>query len=290
MDRDGHLDAAPVDRQVAVQRQRLLVHVQQALEKPMLLLAFVWLALFVWEAIGTLSPIGRRLGFVIWGAFVFEFLLGWVIAPRKWRYLRRNALSAIALVVPALRIGRIARLARLSRAARAVRGARLVRALTSINRGMKALGRSMKRRGFVYVTALTLLVTVAGAAGMYGLEPASQTPGGFETYGNALWWTAMIMTTMGSAYWPQTPAGRILCFFLSLYALGVLGYIAATLATFFVGRDAEDRPADPLTSTEAEQLRRDIASLRDHLVQSADATSRMQVISEGAPKRSGGPQ
>ena len=280
---------APVQRQVVVQRQRLLVHVQQTLEKPMLMLAFVWLALFVWETVGALSPIARRLGLVIWAAFVFEFALGWVIAPRKWRYLRRNALSAIALVVPALRIGRIARLVRLSRAARAMRGARLLRALTSINRGMKALGRSMKRRGFFYVTVLTLLVTVAGAAGMYGLEPASETPGGFETYGNALWWTAMIMTTMGSQYWPQTPAGRILCFFLSLYALGVLGYIAATLATFFVGRDAEGRASEPApTSDDIERLRSEIASLRAAL--QAAATSRMQVISDGAPKRSGGPQ
>ena len=36
----------------------------------------------------------------------------------------------------------------------------------SLNRGMRALGRSFARRGVGYVLALTLLVTVAGAAGI----------------------------------------------------------------------------------------------------------------------------
>ena len=62
-------------------------------------------------------------------------------------------------------------------------------------------------------------------------------PAGIHDYGTALWWTAMLMTTMGSAYWPQTGEGRILCVLLALYAFAVFGYVTATLATFFVSRD-----------------------------------------------------
>lgn len=69
----------------------------------------------------------------------------------------------------------------------------------------------------------------------------------------------MIMTTMGSDYWPQTPEGRILCVLLSLYAFAVFGYVTATLASFFIDRDAE-RPDGPLAGAEtleaiAEELR-----------------------------------
>ena len=87
---------------------------------------------------------------------------------------------------------------------------------------MRALGMAMGRRGFGYVMALTLVVTLAGAAGMHAFERDSPDGTGLLTYGAALWWTAMIITTMGSDYWPRSPEGRILCLALSVYSLGVL--------------------------------------------------------------------
>lgn len=44
----------------------------------------------------------------------------------------------------------------------------------------------------------------------------------------------MLMPTIGSQYWPVTMTGRLLCLLISLYSLGVFGYITATLASFFV--------------------------------------------------------
>lgn len=256
-----------IERHIVRQRVQILARLQRALEKPMLLLAFVWLLLFVLEMTRGLSPLAQSLGLAIWIAFGVDFALGLLIAPSRLRYLRRNWLSALALVAPALRIARFARVLRASRLAGASRGARLLRAVSSINRGMKALGKSMRRRGFGYVSSLTVIVTLAGAAGMYGLEPAESGGGGFASYGQALWWTAMIMTTMGSDYWPQTPAARVLCFVLSLYALGVLGYIAASLATFFVGRDAADPNSEMGRSADLGALKEEVARLRDELRQ-----------------------
>ena len=37
---------------------------------------------------------------------------------------------------------------------------------------------------------LTLLITFAGAAGMYAFEKGS--PGGPKSYGETLWWTTMV--------------------------------------------------------------------------------------------------
>ena len=111
----------------------------------------------------------------------------------------------------------------------------------------------MGQRGAGYVTIVTIIVLLGGAGGMYAFEQPEQLMeqgftdlaaqgGGLHSYGDALWWTAMLMTTIGSQYWPVTPAGRALCFALSLFSLGVFGYITAALASFFIAKERAQRP------------------------------------------------
>ncbi len=75
----------------------------------------------------------------------------------------------------------------------------------------------------------------------------------------------MIMTTMGSQYWPQTIEGRVLCVFLALYAFAVFGYVTATLATYFVGRDAESAEAEVAGSAQLITLQGEIRALREDI-------------------------
>jgi voltage-gated potassium channel len=180
--------------------------------------------------------------------------------------------------------------------------------LTSLNRGMRALAVTLGRRGIGFVLALTLVVILVGAAGMSyfespsalraeGVTPTGQTGGGIESYWGGLWWTAMAMTTMGSAYWPQTVEGRILAFLLAVYAFTVFGYITATIASHFVRLDtentsapvsgaepatAEPEAAQPEAAVEAQRqaqealsasaretaaLRREVAALREQITE-----------------------
>lgn len=260
-------EQGPLRQQIDSERQALLERLQDLLEIPMVVLAFVWLALFIIEVIWGASPLVRVAGDVIWVLFVFEFVLGFTLAPGKLAYLEHNWLKGIALLAPALRVFRILRilrLARLSRAAGMTRGLRLLRVLSSINRGMRALGASMSRRGFGYAVVLTLIVTLAGAAGMYTFEGGLPGGRGLDSYGEALWWTAMIMTTMGSEYWPQTAEGRVLCFLLALYSFGVFGYVTATLATFFIGSDAENETELP-SAKSINALRKEIEALHEEI-------------------------
>lgn len=125
---------------------------------------------------------------------------------------------------------------------------------------MRALSASMSRRAFGYVIVLTLIVIFAGAAGMFAFE--NDVPNGLSDYGTALWWTTMIMTTLGSEYWPQTTEGRILCIILSLYAFAVFGYITATIATFFIGRDAENSKTELAGSNQIEALRQELIEIK----------------------------
>jgi voltage-gated potassium channel len=256
-------EAASVKEALKKERYELLKRVEDSLEIPMLVLAFVWLALLVVELIWGESLMFEVIGTVIWIIFILNFAVEFVLAPQKIDYLKKNWLVAISLLVPALRLFRVFRVFRLLRLTRVGRSLSLLRVVSSLNRGMRALGTSLSRRGFGYVIALTILVVFTGAAGMYAFENVS--PDGINSYGEALWWTTMILTTIGSQYWPQTLEGRILCIFLALYGFGVFGYVTATLATFFIGRDAENEEAELVGTNQLTALREEVIALREEI-------------------------
>lgn len=238
--------------QLIDERKRLLTSVEKFLEGPMIFLGFLWLILLVIELIWGLSKILQFLSLTIWIIFIIDFILKFVLAPQKIDFLKKNWLTAISLLIPAFRVFRILRIFRLAR------GIRLIKVVSSLNRSMKSLSATMKRRAFGYVTALTLVVTFAGAAGMYAIENPNQ---GFENYGMALWWTSMRIITAGSDFWPSTPEGRGLAFLLSLFGYAIFGYVTATLATFFIGRDAEEEDAPVAGAKDVEELKNQVVIL-----------------------------
>jgi voltage-gated potassium channel len=156
--------------------------------------------------------------------------------------------------LPALRILRVFRALRVLQAARTLRTVSLLRLVTSLNRGMRATAAMLGRHRVGYVVALTVIVIFAGAAGMLAFESQAALSeagfgdladdgAGFDSYGEAVWWTAMLITTIGSDYWPVTVEGRVLCWLLSVYALAIFGYITAAVASFFI----RQRPEAPTT-------------------------------------------
>lgn len=222
------------------ERLEILRTLDDWLETPLLLLGFVWLALLIAEFVYGESDALSAASNVIWVIFIADFAVKFLLAPEKLAFLKSNWITAIALAIPALRIFRIFRVLRVLQAARVARGVRLVRVLTSVNRGLKALGASFGRRGFGYVLAATALVLFGGAAGMFAFE--NEVPNtGIDSYGSAVWFTAMLLTSIGSDYFPKTAEGRVLCFLIGLYGFVVFGYLTATLATFFVERDARSK-------------------------------------------------
>jgi voltage-gated potassium channel len=72
----------------------------------------------------------------------------------------------------------------------------------------------------------------------------------------------MLLTSIGSQFWPATTEGRVLCVLLSLYGFATFGYITATFASFFVGRDAQKKDGPVAGSNRLEQLTREVRALR----------------------------
>lgn len=235
-------------------------------EMPMVILAVVWLGILIAELVYGSGQAMSTIGVVIWIIFILDFLLRLILAPQKLRYVARNWLTAIALAIPALRVFRALRALRVIRIASRARATSLVRIVSSVSRGMRAFGRVMARRGVGYVALVTIVVTFAGAAGTFYFEREANPQ--ITTYADALWFTAMNIATVGTDIWPKTGEGRILSLLISFYALGILGYVTATLASFFVGReaaaaDSELPDADTLKRISAEmaQLKSMIADL-----------------------------
>jgi voltage-gated potassium channel len=252
-------DTEQVEHEQQAQRWRVLSELEDWLERPMILLGVIWFCLVIVELVWASSRIFDLLGTAIWIIFIGEFALRFALAPNKARFLKGNVITVLALVAPALRFLRVVRLLRVAR------GLRLVRIVGTANRSIAVLGRSFGRRGLGYVFGITVLLALLGAAGMLAFEPATQVQGGFESYADALWWTAMLISTMGSGYWPQTAEGRVLTLLLSFYGFAVFGYITASLATFFIGQEARARDSDVAGASDVTALRAEMALLRTEL-------------------------
>ena len=248
-----------VEQAARDERWEALRDLDEWLRTPMLVLSVVWLGLVVAELLGVSNTLLETFGTAIWVVFIAEFALRLFLAPDKSEFLKASWLTIISLIVPAFRI---LRGVRALRAVRALRGARLVRVIGTANRSMIALKATLARRAFGYVIVLTVVVVALGAAGMLSFEPAGEVPGGFTSYGDALWWTAMLVATLGSEFWPKTTEGRVLCFLLAMYGFAVFGYITASFASFFVGRDADTDDAPVVGAKDLARLSDEIAALR----------------------------
>lgn len=229
------------------ERWALLASMTRLTEQPMIVLSFVWVTLVIVDFARGLTPALLMTTNVIWLVFIVDFVVKLAIAPSRKLFMRKHWITAASIVLPAFRVLQVFRFFRLLRLFRVGGAVNILRLLTSTRRGMQALAKTLGKRGFGYVLAITALVIFLGGAGILFYEnPASLAAAGYEargirTYAEALWWTGMMITTMGSDYWPQTPEGRVLCWMLAVYAFTVFGYITATIASHFIASDRRPR-------------------------------------------------
>ncbi len=210
-------------------RRELLEEFETWTEWPMAILALAWLVLLVLEFTGSASPYLEPATNLIWGVFIVEFGIRFLLSTDRVRFVRANWLTVIALVVPAFRLFRFAAVLR---GAAMLQGLRLARIVTGLNRGMRSWRGALGARRLPFVILFSGVVGLVGAAGIYTFEHGTNP--GFSTFGDALFWAGMMLITLGSGTWPETGAGRVLAFMMGLYAFSVFGYVTAALAAILV--------------------------------------------------------
>ncbi len=252
------------------QRGELQRRLSDWLDLPLTILAFVMLGLLVLELVGDLSPTWAarvsQTQTAIWAAFVAVFLVELALAPSKRAYLRNNWLTAVSVALPALRSIRVLR------AARALRGLSLVRILTTVNRGSRALGNIVQRGRFDYVLALTGVVTVTSGAGAYYFE-RTEPSANIRTPGDAFWWAATIVTTVNSPYETITLEGRVIALLLRVFGLAISGYLTAIIAAYLIGAKESAPEASGATADALRELRLQVARLQNVIEQRASEDS-----------------
>jgi voltage-gated potassium channel len=174
---------------------------------------------------------------VAWLVFLVDLL---VHRRRTWRYfattIGRFDLVVVILTAPwFLLFGPnqssfvvIIRLARIARLVMAGRGAR----------------RLVQRLGKVVLFAAGIVLVAAAVA--YRAEHPTNPE--FASYGDALWWAVVTITTVGYGdIVPQTGTGRVTGVLIMVTGIAVLGVLAGSLASFFgIVRNApEDTPHQP---------------------------------------------
>ncbi|MFB2585682.1 potassium channel family protein [Herbiconiux liukaitaii] len=210
-------------------------------EWPLAGVAALFLLVYAWQIIADLSGpaavITETVIGITWLVFVVDYLVNLALARQRWRWFSRHLLDLAIVVLPMLRPLRLLR---------------LVTLLSILNR---TAGSAFRGRVVIYVAgASALLVFVASLA---VLDAERGAPGSsIETFGDALWWAFVTITTVGYGdYFPVTVEGRLIAVGLMLGGIALLGVVTATIASWIVEKVAHREDDD------AAATRRDLQAL-----------------------------
>ena len=198
----------------------------ERLDKPMAALGVIFLLVVVGEG---LAQSGTALhtalvtaGWLIWAAFVVEYVLKLAWAPDRGDFLKRSWWQLIFLALPFLRLLRVAMFLRAARAGRVVSSALRV-------------GRSAR-------SALTARVGWLGAVTLITILGSSQLLfefGDGSSYATALHDAAYAAIT-GEPISEDSGFARVLELILAAYSVVVFAALAGSLGAFFLARNDAD--------------------------------------------------
>jgi voltage-gated potassium channel len=200
-----------------------------AYDKAIVALTFVSVAVVVAEASipeGEHMPALIALDLVLCGIFLLDFAVRMARAPRKLTFLRRNWLDLVGSVplfgpLRAMRLVRVVRILRLARV-----GSLALRALR--NRGLIAPSRALSN-----LAVVTFFLWLMAGLGFFLAEYGeNETVTGLD---DALWWSMTTLSTVGYGdIFPKTATGRLIAGTTMVVGVGVLGALAAMIASAMI--------------------------------------------------------
>lgn len=219
---------------------------------PLIAAAFVFLGLYAAQVLWlSAGPNADRLiaagQVIIWIIFIADYAYRIYLAPHTLRYIAGHPLDIITLLLPMFRP---------LRALRIFAAARVL-----IDRGHHV----SYGRVAVAIGTAALFIVFVGALAVLDYERFA--PGAtITTFGNALWWASVTITTVGYGdYSPVTVGGRMGALFMMAVGVSLLGAVTGTFAGWFTERirgGHEVALAD--LSAQIEELRVDLLAAQRH--------------------------
>jgi len=234
-------------------RDELLRRIERFTDLPLLILALVLVPLLIVPAVVTVRPPWDDAILVadwaIWAVFAADFGVKLAVAPRRVEFLRGHWLEGLMVLLPFLR------------ALRALRVLRLARVAVALGFNVQVIRGILAQRGTKVIVAAVVGTLVIGATLAYLAERGE--PGATITsFGDAIWWAAVTMTTVGYGdVYPTTPMGRGVAVALMLFGIAALSALTATVAAFLVRESREETTLADLLA-ELRALREEVARLR----------------------------
>ena len=214
--------------------------VRSALDIPMILLAIALAAVLIVQYFFELSESADRwltiVGWLIWGLFVAEFVLLYVLADNKATMVRSHKLDLFLIVLPMLR---------------PLRALRVLRVFAGLSASGMLARRVLRRRGLDWFLLAVTAVVLLGATAVWQLE--QREPDAIITsFREAVWWAIVTCTTVG--YGDESPVsggGQIIAVVLMLVGISMLSIVTANIASIFVQADRETTDEDEADQLEA---------------------------------------
>jgi voltage-gated potassium channel len=231
---------------------------QNRVEWPLAIVALIFLAGYSIEVLarphGEAHTVVSVVQIVAAALFAVDYVTRLILAllSREWRRWFIRNLVDLLILIPWLR------------------PLRLVRLIIVLGALHKAIGEKIRRQVIAYTVTGTLLLVYAGS--LAELEVERDAPGShITTFPDALWWSSTTITTVG--YGDEVPVtwiGRFVAVVLMIFAIGLVGSITATLASWIVQRNREEDTASEAVSGAATaahiaELRAEIKHLADEL-------------------------
>jgi voltage-gated potassium channel len=217
-----------------------------ATDLPMLILSAAMLPVLivpiVWPLHGAVAASFDFTGYLIWAAFVAEYLGRLALAPDRRQFVRSSLLDLIVILIPFLRPLRVLRTVRLLRLARlGWLGSWAVNAV-------RGVARVLAHRGFHFVLLAVTVLVFVGAALEVAFE--AHAPGAsIHSYGDGLWWAMVTITTVGYGdKAPVTAGGRGVAVVFMVTGVALFGLLTATISAYFAetGKDSLGERIDGL--------------------------------------------
>lgn len=199
-------------------------------EVPLILLALAFLVAYAWPVLDADLDADLRgfltlLSWAVWVAFAADLMIRLMLAEDRRRYALSHWYDVALVALPLLRPLRLLRLLA------------LVRILD------RSASSNLAGRVLVYVSGAAALAVGLGALAVLDAERDAEGAN-LTTFGDALWWASTTVTTVGYGdRFPVTLEGRLVAVALMLVGIGLVGAVTAAVATWILGRVAEERAA-----------------------------------------------
>ena len=222
-------------------------------EWPLTAAALVFLVAYAWPILnpgldGDKAETLLLVTWTAWALFVVDYVVRLALATNRGRFFVHNIFDLLVVALPLLR------------------PLRLLRLLTLLHVLNRHVAGSLRGRVVTYVVGATSLVLFIASLAILDAERGK--PGAnIETFGDALWWSATTVTTVGYGdQFPVTVSGRLVAVTLMLCGIALIGVVTATFASWLLDKVKEvEETAQAATRRDIQELTREVAELRASL-------------------------